>query len=109
MRIEGTVTGVRLINPHAEFFVEVINSDGEAERWAIESDSRNELTTLGFTDETVQVGDHWPDLWSSVAIRMRNPSVGESSQATCVLPSSVMIRLASAYPVARPHPCVDSR
>ena len=57
VRIEGTVTGVRLINPHAEFFVEVINSDGEAERWAIESDSRNELTTLGFTDETVQIGD----------------------------------------------------
>jgi hypothetical protein len=57
VRIEGTVTGVRLINPHSEFFVEVINDNGETERWAIESDSRNELTTLGFTDDTVQVGD----------------------------------------------------
>ena len=56
-RIEGTVTRVRLINPHSEMFVEVVNEAGETERWAIESDSWNELRTLGWTQETIREGD----------------------------------------------------
>lgn len=57
VRIEGTVTRVRLINPHSEMFVEVVNDAGEPERWAIESDSWNELRTLGWTQETIREGD----------------------------------------------------
>jgi hypothetical protein len=57
VRIEGTVTRVRLINPHAELFVEVVNEAGETERWAIESDSWNELRTLGWAQNTIEVGD----------------------------------------------------
>jgi hypothetical protein len=52
VRIEGTVTRVRLINPHAEFFVSVRDDSGETAEWAIESDSWNELGTLGWTQET---------------------------------------------------------
>lgn len=58
MRIEGTVTRVRLINPHAEMFVEAITDTGETERWAIESDSWNELRTLGCQQDTIMEGDH---------------------------------------------------
>lgn len=57
VRIEGTVSRVRLINPHAELFVEVVNDQGDSERWAIESDSWNELRTLGWTQETIKEGD----------------------------------------------------
>lgn len=57
VRIEGTVTRVRLINPHAEFFVAVSGEDGTTQRWAIESDSWNELSTLGWTQDTLAEGD----------------------------------------------------
>ena len=57
VRVEGTVTRVRLINPHSEFFVDVANAAGGVDSWAIESDSWNELRTLGWTNETVEVGD----------------------------------------------------
>jgi hypothetical protein len=57
IRIEGTVSRVRLINPHSEFFVEVENAEGGTDRWAIESDSWNELKRLGWTQSTVEQGD----------------------------------------------------
>lgn len=57
VKIEGTVSGVRLINPHAEFFIEVVNESGEIDRWAIESDSWNELQSYGWNDATIEVGD----------------------------------------------------
>lgn len=57
VRIEGVVTRVRLINPHAEIWVEVPGEDGAAVRWAIESDSWNELKTLGWQQDTIKVGD----------------------------------------------------
>ncbi len=57
VKIEGTVSRVRLINPHAEFFIEVVDADGEARSWAIESDSWNELQSYGWNDATVEVGD----------------------------------------------------
>ena len=57
VRIEGTVSGVRFINPHAEFFVEVVNEAGETARWAIESDSWNELQSYGWNEATIEVGD----------------------------------------------------
>ncbi len=57
VKIEGTVSRVRLINPHAEFFIEVVNEAGDTDRWAIESDSWNELQSYGWTDSTIEVGD----------------------------------------------------
>ena len=57
VKIAGTVTQARLINPHAEFFIEVVNEAGETDRWAIESDSWNELQSYGWTDSTIEVGD----------------------------------------------------
>ncbi len=57
VRIEGTVSRVRLVNPHAEMFVEVPNESGETDRWAIESDSWNELRTLGWKQDTIKEGD----------------------------------------------------
>jgi Family of unknown function (DUF6152) len=58
IRIEGTISRVRWINPHSEFFVDVPNpSGGEPAVWAIETDSVNQLRALGWDQDTLKVGD----------------------------------------------------
>jgi hypothetical protein len=58
IRIEGTISRVRWINPHSEFFVDVPSATGgEPATWAIETDSVNQLRGLGWDDKTLQVGD----------------------------------------------------
>lgn len=58
IRIEGTISRVRWINPHSEFFVDVASSSGgEPVVWAIETDSVNQLRGLGWDNDTLQVGD----------------------------------------------------
>jgi hypothetical protein len=59
VRVEGTVWRVRFINPHSEIFVDVAGKDGgEPVRWAVETDSWNQLRTLGWTENSLAVGDH---------------------------------------------------
>ena len=59
IRIEGTISRVRWINPHSEFFVDVANPGGGAPLvWAIETDSVNQLRGLGWDDKTLEVGDN---------------------------------------------------
>jgi hypothetical protein len=59
VRIEGKLSRVRFINPHSEIFVEVASEEGgEPVRWAVETDSWNQLRTLGWTEATLAVGDH---------------------------------------------------
>jgi hypothetical protein len=57
IRIEGTISRVRWINPHSEFFVDVPNGGAEPTTWAIETDSVNQLRGLGWDESTLQVGD----------------------------------------------------
>jgi hypothetical protein len=58
IRIEGTISRVRWINPHSEFFVDVPDPNGGAPAvWAIETDSVNQLRGLGWDENTLQVGD----------------------------------------------------
>ena len=57
IRIEGTISRVRWINPHTEFFVDVPKAGGEPTTWAIETDSVNQLHALGWDQNTLQVGD----------------------------------------------------
>jgi hypothetical protein len=58
IRLAGTISRVRWINPHAEFFVEVPGTGGSAATtWAIETDSLNQLRALGWDQTTIEVGD----------------------------------------------------
>jgi hypothetical protein len=58
IRIEGTISRVRWINPHSEFFVDVPSpAGGEPVTWAIETDSVNQLRGLGWDEKTLEVGD----------------------------------------------------
>jgi hypothetical protein len=57
IRIEGTISRVRWINPHSEFFVDVPGANGATANWAIETDSVNQLRGLGWDEKTLEVGD----------------------------------------------------
>ncbi len=58
IRIEGTISRVRWINPHTEFFVDVPSAAGGAPvTWAIETDSVNQLRGLGWDEKTIEAGD----------------------------------------------------
>lgn len=57
IRIEGTISRVRWINPHVEFFVDVPRAGGTSVVWAVETDSVNQLRALGWTEQTIEAGD----------------------------------------------------
>jgi len=56
VHLEGAITKVELINPHAWLTIEVTKPDGTAESWMVEAGSPNVLLRRGFTKNTVAVG-----------------------------------------------------
>jgi len=55
--IDGTVTEVYWINPHAWVYMDVENAQGEMEAWALEAAGATTLTRSGLSGEAVQPGD----------------------------------------------------
>ena len=56
IQLQGTVTKVEWINPHAWIHIDVTQPDGSVESWAIEGGTPNSLFRRGFTRDSVQVG-----------------------------------------------------
>ena len=56
VHLEGVLTRVELINPHAWIHVEVKDPDGKVTTWMIEAGSPNVLLRRGFTKATVLPG-----------------------------------------------------
>ena len=56
VHLEGVVTKVELINPHAWIHVDVKAADGKVASWMIEAGSPNVLLRRGFTKTTVAPG-----------------------------------------------------
>ena len=56
VHLEGVVSKVELINPHAWIHVDVKGPDGQVTTWMIEAGSPNVLLRRGFTKTTVQKG-----------------------------------------------------
>lgn len=54
--IEGEIIEVLFVNPHARFFVAVINDEGNEEIWDAQSSSSISLTRYGWNKDTLQVG-----------------------------------------------------
>ena len=52
----GTVTRMQWTNPHAWLHVDVTQSDGTVESWAIEAGTVNVLFRRGFTKDSLQPG-----------------------------------------------------
>jgi hypothetical protein len=56
IKLEGTVTKVEWINPHAWIHIDVKRPDGTAESWAIEGGTPNTLMRRGFTKDSLKTG-----------------------------------------------------
>lgn len=56
IKLQGTVTKVEWINPHAWIHIDVKKPDGSVESWAIEGGTPNTLFRRGITRDSVKVG-----------------------------------------------------
>src|SRR5580700_9309738 len=56
VHLEGVVTKVELINPHAWIHVDVKGPDGKVTSWMVEAGSPNVLLRRGFTKQSVAPG-----------------------------------------------------
>ncbi len=54
---KGTVTKIEWTNPHARFFIDVVNQDKTVTNWSFELASPNSLTREGWDRHTLTVGD----------------------------------------------------
>ena len=57
MDVEGVVKELHLVVPHSWVYLEVKNSKGEMQVWAIEATGRGGLENIGVTREYVKPGD----------------------------------------------------
>lgn len=56
VRLEGTVTKMEWINPHAWIHIDVKKQDGKVEQWMIEGGTPNTLFRRGFTKNSLLPG-----------------------------------------------------
>jgi hypothetical protein len=54
---KGTVTQIQWLNPHARFFMDVVEPSGKSVRWEFELGSPNALMQHGWTRYTLKKGD----------------------------------------------------
>ena len=57
VRLQGTVTKMKWINPHAWLYIDVTTPDGTVEEWMIEGGVPNVLFRRGFTMRSLLPGD----------------------------------------------------
>jgi hypothetical protein len=55
--LRGVVTKVEWTNPHAHFYVDVKDENGNVTNWNMELGSPNALRRLGWTKDIIKVGD----------------------------------------------------
>jgi hypothetical protein len=56
IKLQGTITKVEWINPHAWIHIDVKRPDGTVESWAIEGGTPNTLFRRGITRDSVKAG-----------------------------------------------------
>ena len=56
VKLEGTVTRMEWINPHAWLHIDVKKPDGKVEQWMIEGGTPNTLLRRGITRDSIKVG-----------------------------------------------------
>ena len=57
INLKGVVTKIEWANPHTYFYVDVADANGKVANWGMEIGSPNALTRLGWTRNTLKVGD----------------------------------------------------
>lgn len=56
--LEGVVTKVEWMNPHARFYIDAKDSGGKTVNWEFEMGSPNVLQREGWTRNSLKCGDH---------------------------------------------------
>lgn len=56
VKLQGTITKVELVNPHAWIHMEVKGPDGKLEQWMVEGGTPNTLQRRGITRDSIKVG-----------------------------------------------------
>lgn len=56
VNLQGPITKVELINPHAWIHMKVTKPDGKIEEWAVEGGTPNTLQRRGITRDSVAIG-----------------------------------------------------
>ena len=56
VKLEGTVTKMEWINPHAWIHINVKGSDGQVTEWMVEGGTPNTLLRRGFTKDSLKPG-----------------------------------------------------
>jgi hypothetical protein len=54
--VTGVVTEFQFINPHVYIILDVTTAAGTVEEWKVESTSKNRLLRIGWTEDTIRVG-----------------------------------------------------
>ena len=58
IKLTGTVTKIEWTNPHCYFYIDVKNeASGKTENWALEMGNPNALLRLGWTRNSLKLGD----------------------------------------------------
>lgn len=57
VEMKGAVTKVEWTNPHARFYIDVKNAQGQVENWNFEMASPNVLARNGWKRTTLKIGD----------------------------------------------------
>src|SRR5688500_1727304 len=57
IELTGTVTKVEWANPHTFFYIDVSESTGKIDNWALELGSPNGLMRRGWTRNSMKIGD----------------------------------------------------
>lgn len=79
IEITGTVTNVEWMNPHARFYVDAVDENGETVNWDFELGSPNGLMRQGWRRDTLKPGD----IVTVTGWRARNaPNVGNARTVT---------------------------
>ena len=56
IKLDGTVTKMEWVNPHAWIHIDVKKADGTTEQWMIEGGTPNALFRRGFTKDSLKAG-----------------------------------------------------
>src|SRR5215470_12072839 len=56
VKLQGTVTKMDWVNPHAWIYIDVKKPDGTVEKWMVEAGTPNTLLRRGFTKESLATG-----------------------------------------------------
>ena len=57
INVKGVVTKIEWANPHTYFYMDVTAADGQVVNWGLEMGSPNGLMRMGWTRNTLKIGD----------------------------------------------------